>query len=176
MDIMELGAIGELVGGVAVLATLVYLAIQIRQNTASNRFLATHNLVTGHAGANLLVASHEDLANIVQTGVMSGARETLEPHAQLRFNTWLVGLWSQVEFAYFQYRAGQLEESIWKRMEYEIETFLSLPGTSLWWAEDKARFSPAFVEFVDRTLATAQPPAVRPTMGRDRAHDTSTEA
>ena len=37
MDIMELGAIGELVGGVAVLATLVYLAIQIRQNTASNR-------------------------------------------------------------------------------------------------------------------------------------------
>ena len=33
MDIMELGAVGELVGGVAVIATLVYLAAQIRQNT-----------------------------------------------------------------------------------------------------------------------------------------------
>ncbi len=33
MDVMELGAIGELVGGVAVIATLVYLAAQIRQNT-----------------------------------------------------------------------------------------------------------------------------------------------
>ena len=33
MDIMELGAIGELVGGVAVVATLVYLAAQVRQNT-----------------------------------------------------------------------------------------------------------------------------------------------
>ena len=31
MDIMELGAIGELVGGVAVLVTLIYLAVQIRQ-------------------------------------------------------------------------------------------------------------------------------------------------
>ena len=31
MNIMELGAIGELVGGVAVIATLIYLAVQIRQ-------------------------------------------------------------------------------------------------------------------------------------------------
>ena len=33
MDIMELGAIGELVGGIAVIATLVYLALQVRQGT-----------------------------------------------------------------------------------------------------------------------------------------------
>ena len=37
MDIMELGAIGELVGGLAVLVTLVYLALQVRQNTRSVR-------------------------------------------------------------------------------------------------------------------------------------------
>jgi len=30
MDILELGAIGELVGGVAVIATLAYLAVQVR--------------------------------------------------------------------------------------------------------------------------------------------------
>lgn len=29
MDIMALGAIGELVGGVAVIATLIYLALQV---------------------------------------------------------------------------------------------------------------------------------------------------
>ena len=33
MDIMELGAIGELVGGVAVIASLVYVGLQVRQNT-----------------------------------------------------------------------------------------------------------------------------------------------
>ncbi len=33
MTIQDLGAIGDLVGGVAVLVTLVYLAMQIRQNT-----------------------------------------------------------------------------------------------------------------------------------------------
>ena len=34
MDLIELGAIGELVGGVAVLATLVYLAVQVRHARA----------------------------------------------------------------------------------------------------------------------------------------------
>ena len=35
MTIAELGAIGEFVGSIAVLATLIYLATQIRQNTRS---------------------------------------------------------------------------------------------------------------------------------------------
>ncbi len=174
MDIMELGAIGELVGGVAVLVTLGYLAIQIRQNTASNRFLATQSLVEGHAEANLMLSTHEDLATILQMGMLGG-REALEPSAQLRLNTWLMGLWSQVEFAYFQYQAAQLDERIWNRMEYEIETFLSLPGLSQWWDQDKERFSPDFIELVDRKLAAAHPPEIRPTVGQPREGSSGTE-
>jgi len=34
MSITELGALGEFVGSLAVLATLVYLAIQVRQSKA----------------------------------------------------------------------------------------------------------------------------------------------
>ena len=41
MDLMELGAIGELVGGAAVLVTLVYLAIQARYTVASGRIQAS---------------------------------------------------------------------------------------------------------------------------------------
>ncbi len=33
MDIMELGAIGELVGGVAVIGSLIFVGLQVRQNT-----------------------------------------------------------------------------------------------------------------------------------------------
>ena len=37
MDIMELGAIGELVGGVAVIASLLYVGLQVRQTNQINR-------------------------------------------------------------------------------------------------------------------------------------------
>ena len=46
MDIMELGAIGELVGGVAVLVTLIYLAVQMRD---ARRLLDEQSVATGAA-------------------------------------------------------------------------------------------------------------------------------
>ncbi len=43
MTIQDLGAIGDLVGGVAVLVTLVYLAMQIKQNTRVHASLIRQN-------------------------------------------------------------------------------------------------------------------------------------
>lgn len=37
MTLAELGALGKFVGGIAVILTLVYLAVQIRQNTKQMR-------------------------------------------------------------------------------------------------------------------------------------------
>ena len=37
MDIMELGAIGELVGGVAVIGSLIFVGMQVRHSNAINR-------------------------------------------------------------------------------------------------------------------------------------------
>ena len=37
MTIFELGALGEFVGAIAVVGTLIYLAVQIRQNTLQIR-------------------------------------------------------------------------------------------------------------------------------------------
>ena len=41
MTITELGALGELLGSIGVIATLVYLAIQVRQNTRTARVQIT---------------------------------------------------------------------------------------------------------------------------------------
>ena len=44
MDIMELGAIGELVGGVAVIGSMLYIGFQIRQSTALARASAQREI------------------------------------------------------------------------------------------------------------------------------------
>ena len=166
MDIMELGAIGEMIGGVAVVATLGYLAIQIRQNTKSTRFLATQSLVAGQAESNFLMASHDDLAAIIQDVVMNGDLDRLEPHAQMRFSSFMIGIYGQVDFAYHQYLGGQLDESVWKRWDYELPVFLSQPGLAEWWTRDKPRFSAEFAAYVDQQLAEFVPASTMPTMGR----------
>ena len=41
-----IGAIGELIGGAAVIATLIYLAVQLRQNTKGIRAQSYYNVVS----------------------------------------------------------------------------------------------------------------------------------
>jgi hypothetical protein len=47
----ELGNIGDFVGGLAVVATLAYLAFQIRQNTATTRVQTIQHLLTSDTAA-----------------------------------------------------------------------------------------------------------------------------
>ena len=166
MTISELGALGELIGAVAVIVTLVYLARQIRLSAQSNKFLATQSMVTNQVEANYLLAGNDELSRFAQATTEPGGFEKLEPHQQMRFSTLMVGFFLQNDFAYHQYRKGLLDEKIWKRWEDEIPAFLIHPGQAEWWARDKSRFTPEFVAYVDQLVAEYEPPETLPTMGR----------
>ena len=49
MTIQELGSLGEFIAAIATLATLVYLAVQIRQNTKSVRASTYHEAISDFA-------------------------------------------------------------------------------------------------------------------------------
>lgn len=57
MTVQELGSIGELIAAVATLATLIYLAIQIRQNTAQQK---REELISVQHGQNALLTQFQD--------------------------------------------------------------------------------------------------------------------
>ena len=69
MDIMELGAIGELVGGVAVIATLVYLAMQVRQSNRQESAQALKECITEFVAAFAEVTSTETAAENFRAGI-----------------------------------------------------------------------------------------------------------
>ena len=65
MSIMELGALGEFVGSILVLGTLVYLAVQVRQGIAHSRFTTNQAIMgAGHA-AWLAVMQSPELATVM---------------------------------------------------------------------------------------------------------------
>ena len=65
MSIMELGALGEFVGSILVLGTLVYLSIQVRQGNAHARFTTSHAIVGAAHSAWLAVAHSPELAMVM---------------------------------------------------------------------------------------------------------------
>ena len=65
MSIMELGALGEFVGSILVLGTLVYLAAQVRQGIAHSRFTTNYAIAGAAHAAWLAVAQSPELAAVM---------------------------------------------------------------------------------------------------------------
>ena len=69
MTLSELGNIGEFVGAVAVVVSLVYLAMQIRQNTQTVRASAYHNITAQWANHLQSIADNAELSSLYFRGL-----------------------------------------------------------------------------------------------------------
>ena len=76
MTLSELGALGELVGSIVVLATLAYLAIQTRQTKFAAQSTARHTATATMNQNSQNAAASDEYAEIISRGF---ADEELEP-------------------------------------------------------------------------------------------------
>lgn len=122
MTIIELGAIGEFVGAIGVIATLIYLALQIRHNTRSmeeSRRLALAQTYQMRADAlqNMLVtASTSELGGILVKLTAAGYPERIDALDRLsqeergRFRQWQIAQQTHWDNMHFQYQQGFLDQ------------------------------------------------------------------
>ena len=125
MSIMELGALGEFLGSIGVIATLVYLAIQVRHSKDSmdaNTRSVMAQISQARADsimANLRAIQHSDHFPRIQVlrDNSADAREWADgllPEDRSRWRTWLISNLNDVRNQFYQYQQGLLDERIWK--------------------------------------------------------------
>jgi hypothetical protein len=61
--------IGDFVGGIAVIVTLLYLAVQVRHNTRSTKLASMQSTMLAAQNVAILPAQYRDLARIVRVGL-----------------------------------------------------------------------------------------------------------
>jgi hypothetical protein len=123
VGIMELGALGEFIGAIAVVVTLIYLAVQIRQNTRSmdeSRKLALAQTYQIRADAlqDMLVqaADSTHLSPIIIKLTEAGYPEDiaalhgLSTEERGRFRLWQIAQLTHWDNMFYQYEHGFLDE------------------------------------------------------------------
>ena len=150
MDWDAIGAIGEAIAAAGVIATLVYLAFQIRQNTNIVR-AATFQQVTA-ASTTLSEQLYRDpeLTRIFWSGVNELGSLSEEDRARFQFIA--ISYFRTLENLHHQSRKRLIDDEDW---EGHRESFLSaVSGTGLetWWQENSFRFNRHFRSFIEEEL------------------------
>ena len=156
MNWEALGAIGEIVGAIAVIATLGYVALQIRQNTRSMRASTSSAAATAARDFSGAIARDAELANLYETGLRS--LDSLNPSQRAQFDQLLITLFSHYEDLYYQQRDGSVHADIWEGRVEAMLRLLSQPGCARWFEGRKVLWGKGFREFIERELASGALP------------------
>ena len=167
-----LGAIGEVVGALAVFGTLVYLALQIRiqnqqlkiQNKqaelqhAETRLASNQQYIKSMADTTVSVAHNPELTKLIYAMQDSNEWDKLDHVSMMRVYLIMYANLKVWEGAYFQYQEKQLDDSFWQSIERSQATNTEAPAFVEYWATRSTLYSDEFGQYIDNLLKTQTSP------------------
>ena len=153
MTILEMGALGEFIGAILLLLSLVYVGIQIKQNTAASRAQAINQANSQYGVLMSQIATNESLAKIYRIATEGG---DLGPDETVRYTAYLSSFFAFIEETYLLHQSGTYAEDLGDGDFVEflaptVRRLLSSPAAVRWWKEESRNLYLAeFCNSVDR--------------------------
>jgi len=166
MTLEDLGNIGEFLGALGVIASLVYLAVQIRQNTRSIRASAFQDAQRDVAGMVDGLAHDPELTRIFYDG--NRDFESFSSEDRRRYAVFMSSMIRRYENLLHQTRIGNIDPTLLEGLFSELRRVFSLPGVRAWWAGSQDVFNRELRDFIEKEIIgpdasmSAAQPAVEP--------------
>jgi len=150
LKLSELASVAEIIGAFAIVISLVYVGVQLTQNTKGIRAQSYYNVLSGKNALYRELAADEELFNILSQGLaadppMSSISDGARAH--LIFYAFM----NEFETTYLLYKADAVEEDIWLRDRAQLAGMIGFPGMIDWWNLAKQYFHKDFVAEVAAT-------------------------
>jgi hypothetical protein len=145
-----LGNYGEFVGAIGVVLSLGYLAVQIRQNTRSNRVSAELGTLEQLTSWVRRFSTDKDAQRIWD--LVADGSEPISPEDSRQW-LWLIGEFCWIaQTAFIQRRRGFLSSQAWGEFERILIGVLQESFVREWWQNRETPYSREFTAYVDGAL------------------------
>ena len=157
MSLQDLGNLGAFIGAVAVVASLIYLAVQVRQNTRAVLSSTQQGLFSTFSELSSLVIQNPDVARLL--GKIESDPESLSAEDRTRFEWLATRVFGQFENAFAQHHDGLLEPKHWDAYAVFYRDAVSSPAFRRFWEGHKPWYFQDFVAYVDSEVFDNAPAA-----------------
>ncbi len=147
MNIMELGAVGELVGGVAVIGSLIYVGLQVRQNTSAIHANSAQGFADPLNCAILKPAGGGEPAHVWRLASEDPAAMTDDERICADFMC--IAAFQSYDSGLLQAKLGSLDEDTRDMIHRRIRAWFEFDYYREWWARNPWEFSEPLIRFVE---------------------------
>ncbi len=150
--IENLGNIGDFIGGIGVVVTLIYLAVQVRQNTRTVRLSSIQQVMGTSVSIN----------ETASTGPVPKILAKLEKQERLtddEFAQYLLHIWAMLTHhwqVFHQYQNGMIDQDIFDRYVARLQLIMAPSlARALWRSRLRTGFTDDFQECVEKHIDDA---------------------
>jgi hypothetical protein len=151
MSLADLASLGSFVSGIAVLFSLIYLAVQVRQAKHHQRSLMVQGQTARVLGLYAEVIGNEDFARLLDKGRNGSA--DLSSAEILRLSFFYRALSMSREESYLQHRAGLMDEASFESVKAATRLAFSSLGARAYWMANRDTFSSDYAAWVDELVS-----------------------
>ena len=141
---------GEIVGAVAVVISLIYLAIQVRQNTKAQRTENFSRALDRVAAMQATLSRDSEAAGLISKGVADAS--SLAPTERIQFTWAMYEFFGAFEFMFLAAKSKEIPDEVWERWSAGVAFWLAFPGVRTWWEARPIPFTDSFTRFVEGTV------------------------
>ena len=161
MTLQEVASIAEIAGGFAVVISLIYVGLQVRQNTAAVRSATAQAVHDNYAAWYLNLSNDPALNDLVIKGLKDYA--SLDQTEKARFIDTFMAFSSYGQNAFYQWKQGTLSPQLWVGWEALIMNLVGTPGGREFWRERGYTFGNEYRDYIINVIMEKPPhPEARP--------------
>jgi hypothetical protein len=151
MELQEIYFIAEIAAAIAVIGSLIFVGVQLRQSTAATVVGNSQAMVQVRTTLAMALATNSELAALQQQGLHPDVREAIGPKpGQNQIGVWIMATFRSTEVWFLQWRDGQLSDELWQGNRAALKGFFrSHQSVSDYWATSRDVFAPGFQREVD---------------------------
>ena len=154
MTMQDWGALGELVGGFAIIVSLLYVGLQIRQSTQASRAATSLSFSSQYTELSLQII-RADFQDIWWRGL--GGLQYLHGKETAAFMAFLSAIILMWESFFLQKKDEIFESRIFDSRLVQLLDLFGNEGVREYWAIRKHGFTADFVAFLDERIAANEP-------------------
>jgi hypothetical protein len=149
MNIESIANYADVIGGIAVVVSLIYVGVQVRKNTQVSQGIATQQTF---ASTQIIYSWHANNSEVSELWAKFYKGEELTIAESVRNTQLMFGMIEQYQVYFVLHKLKLLDDESFRSFFRKILLVLATPTSIQWFSTNKNFFRRDFVEFVENLL------------------------
>ena len=155
MSMQDWANFSEIVGGLVVLITLIYLAVQVRQNNIALHSATAQAIHNTFMEGFTMLCTDDELNRVYRIGILDPTQ--LNEDEMAKFFAFLGYFTASMHNAHYQHTTGAVDRNVTGSWLEGYQQVYQTPGFQMFWPLRKHFYSEAYRAYVEEKMSAAQP-------------------